>query len=278
MRLPLGSGVEAEAEEGKPEDMDAAGRFRVLLIDDDRLQLQLTAAMLETAGSEAVCCTNSEELFCELDKQRFDAVLTDIQMPEINGFDLSRAICEYADSRGIDLPIIAVTARDDMDAGMLSQHGFSGCLHKPFSQRELLEAIGNAAGVAGKMELQTPHEAGHEGSGYDFSALTAFSGDDKAASAEIINTFIAETEANMSRMRDALDSGNLEELSAAAHKMLPLFSMIGAMAATQLAELDKRRGETELADCDRDAARIVLEEAACVVEEAHSVVEKFMGK
>ena len=82
----------------------------------------------------------------------------------------------------------------------------------------------------------------------------------------------------MSRMRDALDSGNLEELSAAAHKMLPLFSMIGAMAATQLAELDKRRGETELADCDRDAARIVLEEAACVVEEAHSVVEKFMGK
>lgn len=278
VRLPLGSGVEAEAEEGKPEDMDAAGRFRVLLIDDDRLQLQLTAAMLETAGSEAVCCTNSEELFCELDKQRFDAVLTDIQMPEINGFDLSRAICEYADSRGIDLPIIAVTARDDMDAGMLSQHGFSGCLHKPFSQRELLEAIGNAAGVAGKMELQTPHEAGHEGSGYDFSALTAFSGDDKAASAEIINTFIAETEANMSRMRDALDSGNLEELSAAAHKMLPLFSMIGAMATTQLAELDKRRGKTELADCDRDAARIVLEEAACVVEEAHSVVEKFMGK
>ena len=59
--------------------------IRVLLIDDDRIQLNLTAAMLKQHGIDAVCCEQLEQLIEQLRSSVFDVLLTDIQMPAING-------------------------------------------------------------------------------------------------------------------------------------------------------------------------------------------------
>lgn len=63
-----------------------------ILIDDDRIQLQLTAAMLKRPTIHVTCCEQPEELFRQLEENNFDALLTDIQMPAMNGFDLLDAI------------------------------------------------------------------------------------------------------------------------------------------------------------------------------------------
>ena len=66
--------------------------IRVLLIDDDKIQLSLTAAMLKQHGIDAVCCEQLEELIEQLRTSVFDVLLTDIQMPAINGFDLVKLL------------------------------------------------------------------------------------------------------------------------------------------------------------------------------------------
>ena len=89
--------------------------IHLILIDDDRIQLQLTTAMLERPGVTVTCCHHPEELLNQLKEKRFDVLLTDIQMPAMNGFDLLKAIRTLDTSWVQTLPVIALTARSDMD-------------------------------------------------------------------------------------------------------------------------------------------------------------------
>ena len=84
--------------------------IHLILIDDDRIQLQLTTAMLERPGVTVTCCHHPEELLDKLKEKHFDALLTDIQMPAMNGFDLLKAIRTLDTSWVQTLPVIALTA------------------------------------------------------------------------------------------------------------------------------------------------------------------------
>ena len=115
--------------------------IRVLLIDDDKIQLNLTAAMLKQHNIDAVCCEQLEELIEQLRSSTFDVLLTDIQMPAINGFDLVKLLRASNIPQARNIPVIAVTARSEMDEKALHEHGFAGCLHKPFTVKELLVTL-----------------------------------------------------------------------------------------------------------------------------------------
>lgn len=140
--------------------------------------------MLERPGVTVTCCHHPEELLNKLKDKRFDALLTDIQMPAMNGFDLLKAIRTLDTSWVRTLPVIALTARSDMDENYFRSHGFAGCLHKPFTINELFTAIFQATGkdvsAAGNPAPHTaPAKENHpQQETLDFSALTAFSEDD----------------------------------------------------------------------------------------------------
>ena len=144
-KIPAGAevpGEDASSEENTlNEETDAIPPMkviRVLLIDDDKIQLNLTAAMLKQHGIDAVCCEQLEELTEQLRSSTFDVLLTDIQMPAINGFDLVKLLRASNIPQARNIPVIAVTARSEMDEKALHEHGFAGCLHKPFTVKELL--------------------------------------------------------------------------------------------------------------------------------------------
>lgn len=223
-----------------PEEIPPVKAIRVLLIDDDKIQLNLTAAMLKQYGIDAVCCEQLEELTEQLRTSVFDVLLTDIQMPAINGFDLVKLLRASNIPQAKTIPVIAVTARSEMDKAALTKHGFAGCLHKPFTVRELLLTIneGQLAADEAHVTRDMPHEL-------DFSALTAFSGDDPEAARSILRSFIEETGKNAARMQQALNDKDVDGIAAMAHKLLPLFTMIGASEAiAPLKELEVcRNGE-----------------------------------
>lgn len=209
-----------------PEEIPPVKAIRVLLIDDDKIQLNLTAAMLKQYGIDAVCCEQLEELTEQLRTSVFDVLLTDIQMPAINGFDLVKLLRASNIPQAKTIPVIAVTARSEMDKAALMKHGFAGCLHKPFTVRELLLTIneGQLAADEAHVTRDMPHQL-------DFSALTAFSGDDPEAARSILRSFIEETGKNAARMQQALNDKDVDGIAAMAHKLLPLFTMIGASEA-----------------------------------------------
>ena len=216
----------------------ATTALHVLLIDDDRIQLQLTTAMLAQSGLNATPCLQVDELLDALRHSAFDVLLTDVQMPAINGFDLLRLLRASNIPQAQAIPVIAVTARSDMQREDFTAHGFSGCLHKPFTVQELLTEISKEKPGSPSLSLTNEHTQPAtpqpQATRYNFAALTEFSGNDHEASNTIMESFITETRQNALQLQKCMEENNINGASAIAHKMLPLFRLINA---TQLVTL-----------------------------------------
>ena len=269
---PVGKSI-AESESTESENADITEEsavippmkvIRVLLIDDDKIQLNLTAAMLKQHGIDAVCCEQLEQLIEQLRSSVFDVLLTDIQMPAINGFDLVKLLRASNIPQAKTIPVIAVTARSEMDKAALHEHGFAGCLHKPFTVKELLMTVNEGQLSADEAHITEDMAT----AGINFSALTAYSEDDPEAASSIIQTFIEETGKNIERMQQALNDKEVDGIAAMAHKLLPLFTMIGAdETITPLKWLEACRGE-EFSEKIEETTLNMLEAVRKVISEA----------
>ena len=238
-------------------------------IDDDKIQLNLTAAMLKQHGIDAVCCEQLEQLIEQLRSSVFDVLLTDIQMPAINGFDLVKLLRASNIPQAKTIPVIAVTARSEMDKAALHEHGFAGCLHKPFTVKELLLTVNE-----GQLSADEAHITEDMGTvGINLSALTAYSEDDPEAAYSIIHTFIEETGKNVERMQQALNEKEVDGIAAMAHKLLPLFTMIGAEETiAPLKWLEACRGE-EFSEKIEETTFNTLEAVRKIISEAEHYLE-----
>lgn len=263
-RSVMGKGNHLPVETAAEKEVKPLKALKVLLIDDDKIQLQLTQAMLEQAGMKAVCCEQIDQLIEQLRTEKFDVLLTDIQMPAINGFDLLKLLRASNIPQAHEIPIIAVTARSEMDDQSLQAHGFAGCLHKPFTAKELL-AVVSGDNIAVDKETETE---GKINAGLDFSALTAFSGDDQEAGEAILQSFIEETTKSMERMRLALKENQTDDIAAIAHKLLPLFTLIGASETVSLLRwLESNKGGM-FTDKVRETALQVIELTEGILRQA----------
>lgn len=261
---------------------DDKKQWRILLIDDDRIQLNLTEVMIYDLFNHAQhsippvikCCTQPEELFKLIASETFDIVFTDIQMPAMNGFELLQKQRSLDVPQAKNIPVIAITARSDMDETDFCTQGFAGCLHKPFNQTELLKIFKAHMQEDWKENtVQTDSKPSDTECTYNFSPLTAFSGDDPAAAHEILETFIGESTKNYERMKQALSNKNMADLCNVAHKMLPTFTMIEARKAIPALQwLEFHRGNTDLSDEARQHADEALSCIADVIKEAKKVL------
>ena len=261
---------------------DDKKQWRILLIDDDRIQLNLTEVMIYDLFNHAQhsippvikCCTQPEELFKLIASETFDIVFTDIQMPAMNGFELLQKLRSLDVPQAKNIPAIAITARSDMDETDFCTQGFAGCLHKPFNQTELLKIFKAHMQEDWKENtVQTDSKPSDTECTYNFSPLTAFSGDDPAAAHEILETFIGESTKNYERMKQALSNKDMADLCNVAHKMLPTFTMIEARKAIPALQwLEFHRGNTDLSDEARQHADEALSCIADVIKEAKKVL------
>ena len=261
---------------------DDKKQWRILLIDDDRIQLNLTEVMIYDLFNHAQhnippvikCCTQPEELFKLIASETFDIVFTDIQMPAMNGFELLQKLRSLDVPQAKNIPVIAITARSDMDETDFCTQGFAGCLHKPFNQTELLKIFKAHMQEDWKENtVQTDSKPSDTECTYNFSPLTAFSGDDPAAAHEILETFIGESTKNYERMKQALSNKDMADLCNVAHKMLPTFTMIEARKAIPALQwLEFHRGNTDLSDEARQHADEALSCIADVIKEAKKVL------
>ncbi|WP_304330253.1 ATP-binding protein [Phocaeicola plebeius] len=251
--------------------------LRIAIIDDDRIQMHLTEAMLHNAAEEVkgfkvetVCCEQSEELIEQLKNRTFDLVFTDIQMPAMNGFELLHHLRNQNFAQAQSIPVIAITARGDMNEDDFLQKGFAGMLQKPFNQSELKKVVKNALThltVSDNIpdtlpvQMKTYETSPHTDQPYNFSPLTAFSEDDPEAAKEILRTFAQETQKNMEKLQAAISNKDMEALCATAHKMLPTFLMIEAQKAIPLLKwLEQQRGtQTYTPEAEQAAEAVIAE-------------------
>ncbi|NDV59901.1 ATP-binding protein [Bacteroides sp. 519] len=245
--------------------------LKVLLIDDDKLQLDMTTAMLKNKGITAVGCDQLDDLTDYLRKERFDLLLTDVQMPAMNGFDLLKLLRNSNIPQAQTIPVIAVTARSEMSGEDYCKHGFSGFLNKPFSVNDLLQVVG-----LGKKESNK--KASRKSNKLNFEALTAFSVDDEKAGKEIIESFITETRKNTEKMWQALVAKDVNGVAAMAHKIVPLFTLVGSKDTTDILLVLEGKKDTSFTPAIKQQTEDVIQMIYSVVNQAEQYLIQLKEK
>jgi DNA-binding response OmpR family regulator len=123
-----------------PENPTAHGR--ILVVDDERSLLEVLGAMLAEAGWQVDTAGDGREALGFVDAHRYDVVLSDIDMPGVNGVQLLREIR----ARDLDVPVLLITGHPRVDTAVEAlEHGALRYLQKPVRERDLLTAVEDAS-------------------------------------------------------------------------------------------------------------------------------------
>ena len=174
----------------------------VIAIDNDEVLLLMLKEMYAHEGMHCDTCTNVAELIELIRKKEYSLLLTDLNMPEINGFELLELLRSSNVGNSKDIPVVVTTASGSCSKEELMERGFAGCLFKPFSISELMEVTDNCA--AKEVYDEKP----------DFSTLLSYGNE-----AVLLDKLIAETEKEMQAVRDAEQRKDLQELDTLTHHL-----------------------------------------------------------
>src|SRR5215831_3756256 len=120
----------------------SSARHRVLLAEDDEISQKLTVRLLENYGYRVFIAANGREALAALDAYPFDLILMDVQMPEMNGYEVTAVIRDKEKTGSDRIPIVALTANAmNGDRERCLDAGMDGYLSKPINKGELIEIV-----------------------------------------------------------------------------------------------------------------------------------------
>lgn len=183
----------------------------VVAIDNDEVLLLMLKEMYAQEGVHCDTCTDAAELMEMIRKKEYSLLLTDLNMPEINGFELLELLRSSNVGNSKTIPVVVTTASGSCNKAELIERGFAGCLFKPFSISELMEVSDNCAMIMTQDEVP------------DFSTLLSY-GNESA----MLEKLITETEKEMQAVRDAEQNKDLQKLDALTHHLRSSWEILRA--------------------------------------------------
>ena len=183
----------------------------VIAIDNDEVLLLMLKEMYAQEGTHCDTCTDAAELMEMIRRKEYSLLLTDLNMPEINGFELLELLRTSNVGNSKTIPVVVTTASGSCSKEELMERGFSGCLLKPFSISELMEVSGKCA-MKGKLNEKP-----------DFTSLLSYGNE-----AVMLDKLITETEKEMQAIREAGLKKDLQELDALTHHLRSSWEILRA--------------------------------------------------
>ena len=225
--LPLKvSKVPVEKAEIKP--LKPKEGLHLLIIDDDPAMLKL---LIEVCRSLKIS-TSTYTDFNEVEKNgslHYDVVLTDIQMPQISGFDVLKKLKGGGYAHYIEQPIIAMTGRKDLKEHEYTGAGFSAVLLKPFGKDTFLKVLNQLFPQnIQRQDARTSPKAQSPSSLFSLEVINSFLGDNQLALYEVLSTFITDVKTNLEHLNESILHMDKKQINATAHKMLPMFRQLKA--------------------------------------------------
>lgn len=141
VRLPLLAPAPAISSSLVPGHVSDGRSHRLLLVEDDAIVAAVIGGLLQRQGHAVVHVINGLAALAELEQGRFDAILLDLDLPGVDGFQVARLI-RQRESAGCRVPIVAVTARSGgEDEAHARAAGMDGFLRKPLTGEQLADAL-----------------------------------------------------------------------------------------------------------------------------------------
>ena len=218
--------------------------LRLLLTEDNLVNQKLAVRLLEKRGHSVVIASNGREAVEALHHQRFDVVLMDVQMPEMDGFEATQIIRAREWDTGSHVPIVAMTAHAMKgDRERCLEVGMDGYISKPLRPSELFEAVeslgGQSNGDATTVALSTDPSV----SAFDHGAALDNVGGDIEVLREIIGMFFEECPGWLNQIRDGVARGDAAAVRHGAHTLKGAISTFGSTAARDLAQQLETMGQ-----------------------------------
>lgn len=225
VRLPLKEAeAESPSEETKVQSCPPSPDrpIRVLLVDDDKIQLELRATILKNIGITCTSCMNPQEVLPLLEQNEYDIMISDIQMPEMDGFELVHKIRTSTQVNIQQLPVIAMSGRDDIPEKKYLEAGFSAFINKMASPSQIVEEINKLLGT--HLQIQQRPEGGCSPTkGYSLTSIRTFADNDMSSIIQITEAFLQDCQNNFTLLQQYSQNGEIEAIRQLAHKMLPMF-------------------------------------------------------
>lgn len=238
--------------------------LRILLVDDDPLQLEMTSALLQTRGITADITTYPDKILEHLQSQKYDVIFSDIQMPGTDGFALVQLIRQSGFPGADTIPVVALSANPDKTEAEYQQAGFTAYLNKPFTSVQLFEVLEKVLGKtlwtpAIPEETDAPEE--NTAQGYTLKNIILFTDNDPEATHKIVESFIHDTHQNIDLFKSYLETDNHVAIFQLAHKMLPMFRQLEASDIVErLQKLERSEiATTEVREAVEEVIRLSLE-------------------
>ncbi len=240
----------------------------ILIVDDESSQLALSKELIKSTGMKCQTASNGEEALDKLKNQDFHLVLTDIQMPKMDGFEFMRAL---KNDPGIsDIPVIAISGRTNVDAEKYNEAGFAGNILKPYKPADLLFMIGQIFKVEFEDNNRIDREPSKESNEYSLDEIFLFAGEDQMALDTILNAFIQSTLLNLEEIKKAESLGDRERIAQIAHRMLPMFKQLKIKEIVpRLEQLEKKEGYFYA----NGSIYLLIEEIEVLLSELHKEVK-----
>lgn len=225
---------------------------KILILDDDKLQLQLLQEMLRRIIGDTwqvFACNHVMDALTTLHNEQPALMLMDIEMPEMNGMDM------IAHINHTNMMVVAMTAHDTSILEQLLKAGFDDCLFKPFSIEKLSDILG--------IESQSKPQ---------LDSLLAFAGGDEEAAKEILDTVKQELAAHLENLKEAIEEESLstDRIGKTAHKLLPIATMMQMGCLEELKALSPEHiGKIEEAEI-RAKLQFVITTLSAVVSDLYA--------
>jgi len=232
--------------------------INVIAIDNDEVLLLMLKEMYAQEGIHCDTCTDAAELMEMVRRKEYNLLLTDLNMPGINGFELLELLRSSNVGNSQTIPIVVATASGSCDAEELLTQGFAGCLFKPFSISELME-------VSDKYAIKVTSDGKP-----DFSTLLSYGNE-----TVMLEKLITETEREMQEVRNAAIEKDLQKLDALTHHLRSSWEILRSDQPLRGLYRELHNGATPNDSAIQQAVDSVLDKGAEIIMQAEKERRKY---
>ncbi len=245
---------------------------KILIADDEEMNVLLCKTILNKWGIETHSAGDGEEALLKFFSEDFDAVLLDLQMPEVDGISAAKSIRSSADPIKQNVPLIAFTANVYSNQEKeLANAGFNTVLFKPFREKELAEVLTKLFHITENNSGESDHthitaqQMNYEQLPYNLEYLRKTSGSNHEFLISMLESFIENNDRHLKLLADAASKKDWKAAGQVAHKMIPSYRYL------QITETEIRLKRIEESAAENNEVHNIPRQVAEISESSQMV-------
>ena len=238
------------------QDIGMPGNYRIIAIDDSEAQLEIIHEAFADVGISCDTCKNVNNLMQKIRENEYDLLITDLKMPEYDGYAILELLRTSNIRNSRSIPVLILTASDNISEEEFMSAGFCGCVFKPVSLKELREKVEGCIKSVKKERKM------------DFSKLMAYGNKDS-----LLRTIASETEEELVNVKTIASAEDREKMQDIVHHLYSSWGIVGAdQPLRELSRLLKSATATD--EEINKAVDDVIRQAEAIINGATKQLEK----